>query len=122
MTQQDDDLRLDEDTRQEAIDILRNCAQWRLSSAWWDHIDTVLDDVDAALRARDMTAFTAAVDELVLASPVRVSRISKPESDQPASPSRQERLNRMVHEVQALPSRPLNSTRDQNTDNKHDGG
>lgn len=96
--------------------MLRNCAQWRLSPAWWDRIDAILDDVDTALRARDMTAFTEAVDELALASPFRVSRINKPDPGQPASPARQERLNRMVHEVGTLRSRPQN-TGGQNTDN-----
>jgi len=116
VTPQDDARGLDEDTRQEAVEVLRSCAQWRLSPAWWDRIDAILDDADAALRAGDMAAFTAAVDELALASPFRVSRISKPDSGQPASSDRQERLNRMVHEVGTLPSRRQNTIDDQNTD------
>lgn len=120
MTPRDDDRGLDEDSRQEAVEVLRNCAQWRLSPAWWGRIDTILDGADTALRTRNMNAFTAAIDELALASPFRVSRISKPDSGQPASPARQERLNRMVYEVGALPSRPQNTTDDQNTDDERD--
>lgn len=114
MTARDNnDFRLDDDTRQDAVEVLRDCAQWRLSPARWTQVDAILGKADAALRTADLTALIAAVDELALASPFRVSRISKPEADQPVSPARQERLNRLVH---ALDTPPLSDDPADRTD------
>lgn len=62
---------LDQELREDALDVLRDALVWQLEPARWTAVDAAVDALAAALRAADVEAVRAAVYGLELAGPVR---------------------------------------------------
>jgi hypothetical protein len=84
------------DVRAEALSVISDIKQWQLTDARWQAIDQMLAAVAAALETDDPEALAAAIAELELAGPVRLTRIGAPPVVPPPPPIR-DRLNLLVH-------------------------
>ena len=85
--------------REEALEVLVDACQWRLTEKHWQSIDQTLTAMDAALKARDAAALATATADLEIAGPVRITKIGDPPVEPPA-PVR-DRMNRLVHSLGA---------------------
>ncbi|MGH3912285.1 MAG: CATRA system-associated protein [Pseudonocardiaceae bacterium] len=94
---------LDDRTRAHAVELLRDCDDWRLSTARWQQVDSILDRFEGALRAQDADAVRRAYRDLAVAGAFRVPRISKPNTNVATAPERRERINRLIHGLNARP-------------------
>ncbi len=83
------------DLRAEALDVISDVLQWRLAYASWEAIEQVLAALDAALAAGDLDALAAAIADLELAGPLRITRIGATPAV-PAPPPVRDVLNRLV--------------------------
>jgi hypothetical protein len=86
------------DVRAEAVVVISDALQWRLTAARWQAIEELLAAMDAALAADDLEALTAAVADLELAGPVRITRIGAAPAVPPPLQVR-DRLNRLVNSL-----------------------
>lgn len=89
--------------RAEALDVISDALQWRLSDARWQAIEPVLVAMSAALAADDPGALTAATADLELAGPTRVTRIGAIPVVAPPQPVR-DRLNQLVFSLGGTPT------------------
>ncbi len=64
---------LDAELRVDAVDVLTDALQWRLTEARWTVVGPVVDALAAAVRAGDAAATEAAVAELELLGRVRAT-------------------------------------------------
>lgn len=93
-------MRWDDETVQDAIDVLQDLVLWELTAQRWEHAARILDRIAAALSARDVEELRDAVAELELSGPVRLSRIGsalKTGIPQPVF----DRRNTLVHALTA---------------------
>jgi hypothetical protein len=81
-----------------ALDVLTDVLQWRLSEARWTRVTEIVQSIDKALSAGDLTALVAATIDLELAGPVRIIRVGAT-PQVPASPPVRERVNRLVYSL-----------------------
>jgi hypothetical protein len=86
------------DVRAEAVVVISDALQWRLTAARWQAIEELLAAMDAALAADDLEALAAAITDLELAGPVRITRIGAAPAV-PAPPQVRDRLNRLVNSL-----------------------
>jgi hypothetical protein len=93
-------------TREEALEVIVEARQWRLTEARWQSIDLSLIAMDAALKAGDPAALAAATADVEIAGPVRITKIGDPQVELP--PPVRDRMNRLVHSLGAVqaPQRP----------------
>jgi hypothetical protein len=98
----------DFDARAEALDVVSDALQWRLTEARWQAIEPVLLAMNAALAAGDLHALEAAAADLGLAGPLRITRIGATPVVPPAPPIR-DLLNRLVYSLGGIPARPPES-------------
>jgi len=90
----------DDETVQDAVDVLRDLVLWEMTSQRWAHVEEVLRRIGAALAARDGRELREAVAELEISGPVRMLRIgSKPAEGIPAPVL--DRRNVLVHSLTA---------------------
>ncbi len=87
---------LDDEVRADALDVLTDALQWRLTEARWAAFRTAVGTLAAALRAGDGEAVRAAVAELELLGPVRATPIGR-EPVVPAPEPVREEINELVH-------------------------
>jgi hypothetical protein len=90
------------DVRAEALDVISDALQWRLTNARWEAIAQVLAAMAAALAEGDVAALSAATADLELAGPLRLVKIDAT-SVVPAPPQIRERMNRLVHSLSGAP-------------------
>jgi hypothetical protein len=88
----------DFDARAEALDVVSDALQWRLTEARWLAIEPVLLAMDAALAAGDLQALEVATADLGLAGPLRITRIGATPVVSPVPPIR-DLLNRLVYSL-----------------------
>jgi hypothetical protein len=93
----------DFDARAEALDVVSDALEWRLTEARWLAIEPVLIAMDAALAAGDLQALEAASADLGLAGPLRITRIGATPVVPPVPPVR-DLLNRLVFSLGGTPA------------------
>ena len=86
---------LDDEVRTDALDVLTDALQWRLTAARWVAIRTAVDALAAAVRAGDTEAVRTAVADLELLGPVRAVPIGREPVVPPPDPVRDE-INELV--------------------------
>jgi hypothetical protein len=87
---------LDDELREDALDVLRDALQWRLTGPRWARVETAVEAVTSALRSGDVAALRTAVYELELAGPVRATGLGDtPVVDAP-EPVREE-INELIY-------------------------
>ena len=84
--------------------MLAEVAQWHASPDEWEYVAKLVDALALAVSGNDADAVRAAVEELDLASPMRIPVISKSSKDLPPEKLR-ERVNRLVHTLDARTGR-----------------
>lgn len=87
---------LDRETRDDALDVLRDALQWRLADQRWAAIRAAVDALRAAVRAGDADGARSAVAELELLGPVRATPVGRAPTVPPPDPVREE-INELVH-------------------------
>jgi len=93
---------LDAELRADAVDVLTDALQWRLTEARWTAVGPVVDALAAAVRAGDAAATEAAVAELELLGPVRATPIGA-EPMVPTPERVRDEINELVHELDDAP-------------------
>lgn len=105
-----------EEARVDALDVLRDLVDWRLTPARWDEqVGPLVDAMADAWATGDAVAFVKATADLELASPVRVIKIGSTEGAPPPDPVR-ERRNHLVHSLgeTVQPGRDVDARPDNN--------
>jgi hypothetical protein len=77
---------LDTNLRADALDVLQDVVQWRLTAARWATVRGALDAMRAAYDAGDADALREAVYDLELAGPVRANSLGGEEIGEPPAP------------------------------------
>jgi len=65
----------DDETVDDALDVLQDLVLWELVPERWDQVDRLLTRIGEAFAAADADEFRAAVADLELSGPVRALRI-----------------------------------------------
>jgi hypothetical protein len=86
---------LGDELRADALDVLRDALEWRMSSARWTAVAAGIEALSTAVRSGDVARSQAAVYELELCGPVRASGFGDPPVPAP-EPVREE-INELVH-------------------------
>lgn len=76
----------DANLRADALDVLADVVQWRLTSTRWATVRGALDAMRAAYDAGDVDALREAVCDLELAGPVRANSLVGEEVGEPPPP------------------------------------
>jgi hypothetical protein len=84
--------------RAEALEVVSDALQWRLTKERWQAIKQVLAAMDAAIAADDSDALAEATADLELSGPVRITRIGTIPVV-PASKPVMYQLNRLVYSL-----------------------
>jgi hypothetical protein len=87
---------LDDELRQDALDVLQDVTRWRLTGSRWESVADIVESLSAAREAGDWAALRAAVYDLELAGPVRATRIGA-DAVVPAPDPVREEINELVH-------------------------
>ena len=90
--------RIDDELREDVLDVLEDLLSWRLAPARWERVEHGITAVERALAGRDPTALREAVAELDLAGPVRTPRIGSVPEDEPP-PHVRDRAITLVHSL-----------------------
>lgn len=77
---------LDANLRADALDVLQDVVQWRLTAKRWATVRGALDAIRAAYDAGDVDALREAVYDLELAGPVRANSLVGEEIGEPPAP------------------------------------
>ena len=77
---------LDANLRADALDVLQDVLQWRLTAARWATVRGALAAMRAAYDAGDVGALREAVYDLELAGPVRANSLDGEEIGEPPAP------------------------------------
>jgi hypothetical protein len=98
---------VNDDDRQDALDVLGDAQDWRLPAGRWRLVDEAVRAMAEALAHDDGEAFRRAVSDLELAGPVRGVGAEQPAEDPEKEPVI-ERMNEVVHTLTgpAKPARP----------------
>jgi len=83
---------------QDALSVLRDVLEWRLSDVRWEGIAGSVEALTAGLSTGDLAAAREAVIQLELAGPVRITRIGARPTE-PAPPRVRERINQLVFQL-----------------------
>lgn len=83
---------------QDAISVLQDILDWRLSAARWEAIAGSVEALAACLDLGDLAAAREIVIQLELAGPVRITRIGAIPVLPPPRPVR-ERVNQLIHRL-----------------------
>jgi hypothetical protein len=75
---------VDEELREDALDVLRDALTWRLEPARWAVVAQRVDALAVAVAAGDAEAVRAAVDDLERAGPVRAGGVGEPPVEVPS--------------------------------------
>jgi hypothetical protein len=86
---------LDGELRADALDVLRDVLEWRLTGLRWTAVTAALEAMSAALPSGDVASFRAAVYELELAGPLRATGFGDTPSVDPPLPVREE-VNELI--------------------------
>src|SRR5215218_4313833 len=87
---------MDEELRQDALDVLADALEWQLQPARWRFVEEALNALKAARRAGDVEAIRAAIYQLELAGPVRAIGVGDtPLVDAPKDV--REEINELIH-------------------------
>jgi hypothetical protein len=88
---------IDEETREDALDVLSDVYHWRLPSTRWTQVSTAMRALETALAAQDVAAVRAATADLELCGPVRATRIGA----EPGTPPHEvrDRVNTLVYSL-----------------------
>lgn len=86
---------LDDELRADAIDVLRDALEWRLTGRRWSAVEAAVSSLTAAWRAGDIAALRTGVYELELAGPVRATAIGDTPVVEPPEPVREE-INELI--------------------------
>jgi hypothetical protein len=89
---------LDGELRADALDVLRDALQWRLTGRRWSVVEAAVGAVTASWRAGDVATLRAAVYELELAGPVRATAVGDTPVVDPPEPVR-EQINELIFEL-----------------------
>lgn len=87
---------MDQESVADALDVLEAVATWELAEERWIRVTDALAGFARAVRDSDVTALRAAIVDLELASPVRVTRIGARPTVPPPAPVLEAR-NTLVH-------------------------
>ena len=90
--------RWDDETIQDAVDVLQDLVLWEMSPQRWEHIAGVLQRIDSALAGRDPAELREAVTELEISGPARMLRIGTKQTTG-IPPQVLERRNALVHSL-----------------------
>ena len=104
--------------RAEAVEVLQDAFEWRLTAARWGRIEPILDALAAALAGGDGSALQEATADLELAGPVRIGRVGD-EPLLPPSPPARDRLNHLLDELGGV--RPDDARRARSFDDEAEG-
>ena len=96
---------LDDDVRADALDVLTDALQWRLTEPRWSAVRTAVDALAAAVRAGDAVAVRAAVADLELLGPVRATPIGR-EPIVPPPDGVLDEINELVGAMDGDPEQP----------------
>jgi len=99
VTSEKQDLSLDDELREDALDVLRDAVRWRLTARRWVGVAEVVAGLEAAVRAGDTDAVRARVYELELSGPVRATGIHE-DPVGPAPETIRPVLNSLVRELE----------------------
>jgi hypothetical protein len=86
---------LDEETRTDALDVLRDALQWRLTEARWSAVGPVVGTLAAAVRDGRTDDVRSATADLELLGPVRARSLGD-QSTGPAPEPVREEINELV--------------------------
>ncbi|MGH3566596.1 MAG: CATRA system-associated protein [Pseudonocardia sp.] len=89
---------LDDESRTDALDVLRDALEWRLTEARWGSVAAAVGALVAALRSGDVDAFREAVSDLELAGPVRATGFGDTPTVPAPAPVRDE-INELIHTI-----------------------
>jgi len=89
---------LDASLLADALDVLQNVVQWRLTATRWATVCSALDAMRAAYDAGDVDAVRKAVFDLELAGPVRANSLAGEEVGEPPAPV-YDVANRLQHDL-----------------------
>ena len=101
---------MQDDDRQDALDVLGDALRWQLPSSRWSEIERVVQALAEALADDDYPAIRQAVAELELLGPVRAASAANPPSGPSRQPARdpvRERINELVRSLTRPPQAPL---------------
>ena len=91
------------DVRAEALEVVLDALEWRLTKARWQAVEQAILAMRAALAADDLEALAGATTDLELAGPLRIIRIGTTPAVAAAPPIR-DLLNQMVHSLGGTPT------------------
>jgi hypothetical protein len=85
--------------RAEALEVLAEMLEWRLTDARWLAVEQIISTMSAAAEKGDVDAFAAAASDLELAAPFRINPIGAA-----AGPSRQtlQLRSQLVHSIDGI--------------------
>lgn len=86
---------LGDELRADALDVLRDALEWRMSADRWTAVATGIDVLTRAVRSSDVARTRDAVYELELRGPVRASGFGDPPV--PAPEPVREDINELIH-------------------------
>ena len=89
---------VDAKLRADALDVLQDVIQWRLTATRWATVRGVLDAMRAAYDAGEVDALREAVYALELAGPVRANSLAGDEVGEPPAPV-YDVANRLQHDL-----------------------
>jgi hypothetical protein len=91
-----------DDDRQDALDVLDDALFWQLPPGRWVEIERVVRALDQALTNEDDASFRRATADLELLGPVRAASAENPPSGPSPEPARglvRERINELVRSL-----------------------
>jgi hypothetical protein len=89
---------VDAKLRADALDVLQDVIQWRLTATRWATVRGALDAMRAAYDAGEVDALREAVYDLELAGPVRANSLAGDEVGEPPAPV-YDVANRLQHDL-----------------------
>ena len=95
----------DPELRADALDVLQDLSQWRMTEPRWATVRSALHAMRAAYDAGDVEALRSAVYDLELAGPVRANSIGGAEIGGPPEPV-YDVSNGLVHDLSGTPPPP----------------
>ncbi|MDZ5446510.1 CATRA system-associated protein [Micromonospora sp. 4G57] len=95
------DTRWDPETVTDALNVLRDVADWRLAPERWERVEDILRSMEEAFAAGDPAGLRAATADLEVHGPVRLRGIGTKPASQPSEPVR-DRQNRLVHALDGI--------------------
>ncbi len=89
---------VDDQARDEALEVLRDAHDWTATTEWWSEFDEVLTRLQATWDAGDGKAFRRATSDLEALSAERANDAGKDSKTPPPPPTR-DILNDTIHNI-----------------------